>query len=89
MSCAGLSFSQAALEACLEEMNGKVEQLQAQRKALQAQIANMVLAHAADMDAMAQQLAESAGNLAAKEASVRYACLTRYLLWSPCYACAS
>ncbi|KAL0031101.1 hypothetical protein WJX77_003837 [Trebouxia sp. C0004] len=67
----GSSFSQAALEACLEEMNGKVEQLQAQRKALQAQIANMVLAHAADMDAMTQQLAESAGKLAAKEGSVR------------------
>ena len=76
------------MEACLEEMNGKVEQLQAQRKALQAQIANMVLAHAADMDAMTQQLAESAGNLAAKEASVRYACLMRQLLWQPCDLCA-
>ncbi|DBB10139.1 TPA: hypothetical protein ACH3X3_001723 [Trebouxia sp. C0006] len=67
----GLFFSQAALESCLEEMSGKVEQVQAQRKALQAQIATMVLAHAADMDAMTQQLAESAGTLAAKEASVR------------------
>jgi len=73
-----LSFSQAALEACLEEMNGKVEQLQAHRKALQAQIATMVVAHAADMDAMTQQLAVSAGNLAAKQASVRYACLMRH-----------
>ena len=62
-------------------MNGKVEQLQAQRKALQAQIATMILAHAADMDAMTQQLAESAGNLAAKEASVRYACLMCHVLW--------
>ncbi len=80
MSCAhaGLFFSQAALESCLEEMSGKVEQVQAQRKALQAQIATMVLAHAADMDAMTQQLAESAGTLAAKEASVRCACL----IWS-------
>lgn len=64
-------LSNAALEACLAESNSNIEQLQAQCRALQARLASMEAAHAADMDAMTNQLADSAGALAAKEVAVR------------------
>lgn len=68
---AGGDFSSAALEACLAESNSSVQQLQGQCKGLQAQLNTLEGAHAADMEAMTQQLAEAAGSLAAKEGVIR------------------
>lgn len=71
MCVAGLYLSNAALEACLTESNGNIQQLKAQCKALQSELSTMEAGHAADMEAMTQQLADSAGSLATKEAVVR------------------
>ena len=68
---AGLELSTAALEACLAESNSSVQQLQAHCDSLQAQLNLMEAAHAADMEAMTEQLAEAAGSGAAKEAVTR------------------
>lgn len=68
---AGLELSTAALEANLAESNSSVQQLQAHCNSLQAQLNLMEAAHAADMEAMTEQLAEAAGSVAAKEAVIR------------------
>lgn len=68
---AGLELSTAALEACLAESNSSVQQVQAHCDSLQAQLNLMEAGHAADMEAMTQQLAEAAGAVAGKEAAIR------------------
>lgn len=68
---AGLDLSTAALEACLAESNSSVQQLQGQCRALQAQLNTLEGGHAADTEAMTQQLTEAAGSVAAREAVIR------------------
>lgn len=72
LPAAGSELSAAALEACLAESNGSVQQLQAHCDSLQAQLNLMEAAHAADMEAMTRQLAEAAGSVAAKEVVTRW-----------------
>lgn len=74
LSCspaAGLDLSTAALEACLAESNTSLQQLQGHCDSLQARLNLMEAGHAADMEAMTEQLAEAAGSAAAKEAVTR------------------
>ena len=71
LPCAGQDLSVAALEACLAVSNSNVQQAQGQCKGLQAQLATLEAAHASDMEAVTQQLADAAGSLAAKEAVIR------------------
>ena len=61
----------SAVEACVADSNSTVQHLQSRCKDLQAQLVTMEAAHAADMDAMTEQLADSASALAAKGAVVR------------------
>lgn len=68
---AGLELSTAALEACLAESNSSLQQLQGHCDSLQARLNLVEAAHAADMEAMTQQLAEAAGSAASKEAVTR------------------